>query len=168
MKLIELLMEAQEAAVFRENASTHAFIIAAKASDNFAQAVAAALMTIGKFHAPITAARNILENADKSFIKDAIAAGTRIPGYGSSFVKGGQDPIFDKIDSELLKNHQQHHARIWEIFSWIKEYKKTDLYPNAACYTAVVSDISSVPFGAEIYLFIQGRLPVYVNLWGQL
>jgi citrate synthase len=166
--LMELLMDAHTAAAMRDNASTTAFILAVKGSGSFTQALCAALMTTGDLHAPIAQARDILAAGTESGVKSTVRRGGKIPGYGSSLVKSKPDYAFEHVDTRLQAAHSDMYTRVWDVQRWVSEAKGVDLYPNAACYTAAVCELTDVPHGAEISLFVHGRMPAYVHLWSQL
>lgn len=164
-QLIKLLMKGHAAAAMRDNASTQVFCAVAKASGNYTQALCAALLATGNLHAPVAAARRILETATEADIRAMVGDHTKVPGYGSSFAHGAPDDVWRGIDACLAADYWDSYVRLDTVAGWVSEAVGTRLYPNGAAYTAVVAMLTQCPHGAEMGLFALGRIPAYTCLW---
>lgn len=161
LSLLSALFEAHRiAATNNQNVSKMVSAMTYRASGNFAKSAASAIMTIGDFHAPISAARKVLMNDDLDGISDAAKTGIIIPGFGNSFFKDCIDPAFRPVMDILMTEYLEMFTRIEDIQKTLWRAGK-QLFPNAAIITAAVCEIINIPKGIEESLFILARLPVW-------
>ena len=163
-EILRLLFEAHEFAAERnESASSNLFKMSCFGSGDFDKAVIAAIAMTGNLHAPIKDTRRILFHTSKQNILDMIDHGEKIPGFGNSFYKDGVDPSF----IELNRYIRDRYFTIYKIVPWTQEMLRLSgkiLYPNAALYTAIVAEIIGFKNGAESFLFIYSRLPIWAKM----
>ena len=162
--LMDLLIDAHSrAATDNANASSLTFINALYGSGRMENAIAAAMLTIGAKHGPISDARIIYEYATADFIKETVSAGEFIPGFGNSFYKDDIDPVWKGVDRYLSIKFAPAHKRIWELHSIMESCGKK-LYPNAALYSAAVCSICGVKPGTEVAIFAIARISAWASM----
>jgi citrate synthase len=160
--LLDLLFKAhQTAAKENENASSHIAKVQGQLQTPFPAAMAAAVLTLGGLHGPITQARLVNFAWTDEQIKSYLQSGQRLPGWGNQFHKDGVDPAFKDLDTFLRENHAKYMARLDEIAVVLKDAKDKTLYPNPAVYTAIVADILGLAYNAEPLLLILPRMPIW-------
>lgn len=163
-RLINVLMSAHlKAAMNNDNLSSSMVKQVASAGKTFTEAVAAALMTLGQYHAPVTQAREVLFNVNDEDIVELLREGKKIPGYGNSFYHDKIDPAWDELDTILLKEHEAIYNRINHVSDLICQEKGVRLFPNAAAYTAAVAHLMGVDWHVELGLVMLGRLPAWMQ-----
>jgi citrate synthase len=163
--LYSLFIEAhEESAIQNENASLHSLLNAGLTTGRLENGLAAAIMTLGGHHAPISEARTVYLTWTKEFIDTAVLAKMFIPGFGNSFYKDSIDPKWEKVAAHIKEFYPQHDARITEITQWLAD-NNLKLFPNAAMYSAVVCEILAVVPGTEVALLIMARLPAWSLAW---
>jgi citrate synthase len=161
-KLLKLCLEAHAESAMRANISTVLLQNAAQGSQDYAKAIAAALMGIGGVHAPLIDTWRVLQsNLDQ--IKPAIEAGLKIPGWGNSFVKSEHDPIWKQFRDHLRTEFDAISETIEKITDALHALGR-DVYPNPSCCTAATGIALKMPPHLLPWLFIQGRL----NTWSLL
>ena len=156
----------------RHNASTVAIITGAKLGKDFFASMSSALLTLGNIHAPLTQTNKILSMSYPfNYIYDCLNQGYKIPGWGSSFVKGEPDPVFDDLRF-LLKGEQPRLMEVVdEITDRLGHSLRVPVHPNASCYTMLcfagypdtVDKESRSLMGANF--LIKSRLPVWTELY---
>lgn len=156
-EMISELLAVHNQLAKRDNLSTTVIVNMALAEKDFASSVAAALLTLGGLHAPLTKAYIVLKGGPKINIKRSLKENLLIPGWGSGFVKGSPDPMFEKIDAMLLDASPVLHKRIQSITTLFHDAGK-QLYPNAACYTAAFCIFSDYPIHAAAAWLLKGRI----------
>ena len=130
---------------------------------NYNAAVIAALATLGGKHGPIMQAQSLLEHTDRalSIAENMNKEGLKVPGWGSSFAKDGeQDPVWEGCH-ELLKVAS---PGLWETLNSITQHFKDvgkPLQPNAAAYTACLSILMGLPCSLAPSLFVEARAPAW-------
>ena len=163
--LISVCLVAHATAASTNNpVSSQVFSAAAGGSGDFGKACIAAIATLGGEHAPIAEARRAIYG--QLDVYEALADGRRIPGWGNSFYRYRSDPAWDKVAKLLQMQYNEHYMLIERITGELHSVGKM-LYPNAAAYTAVCSEIAGVPHGAEQAVLLIGRLPAWADLWEQ-
>jgi citrate synthase len=136
MTMLDELCKVHEAIAERPNASTVAVITGAKLGNDYFTTVASALLTLGNIHAPLQQTDLLLDMPYPfTFMYDALRKGYKIPGWGSSFVKGEEDPVFDNLKKMIRENNPILLEKIEEISERLSVKTNTRLYPNASCYT---------------------------------
>lgn len=114
----------------------------------------AAMATIGRVHAPVTAARYILFNEDRDLWIKVLDSGAKLPGFGNDFFKSDIDPAFEPA-FDLLP--LETRDRLIGMSAAILHRKKKIIYPNAASITAAVAHTLNLPAGAELLILLMGR-----------
>tara|TARA_R110001592_G_scaffold158191_2_gene389288 strand:+ start:12164 stop:12688 length:525 start_codon:yes stop_codon:yes gene_type:complete len=149
----------------RFNASTTTIIQSAMLGKDFFSSVPAALLTLGNIHAPLSQTNKLLSSPNP--ITEAyslLSKGYKVPGWGSSFVKGEPDPVFDRIKS-LLKEKYPDKIEIVDEIS-----KMLNLFPNASCYTVlshwhIKKDLVDTRSIRAAEFLITSRMPVWTDLY---
>jgi len=164
-ELLGLLFQAHYQSVFRPNVSTEAVKGAALGSGDYTKSIAAALMTLGSLHAPVVQAVSLLSTDFPARIAHSILdAGQKIPGWGSSFHRGEIDPIWKPLEAWLAVNHAEMSAKL-ETVSLILEGRGKKIRPNPGAYTAATAIILGMPAKLAPWLFVQGRLAGWSELF---
>ncbi len=147
----------------RENLSSQLISCAAKAEKDFGSACIMAIASLGGLHAPIEQTTNLL--LDPNAIRTAevlLQEGNKVPGWGSSFVKGEKDPIFDALDGMVY----EHSMKLWCLIVDITDRLcSKDIYPNAACYTAACCILNEIPPCVALKTLIQGRIDSWSDIY---
>lgn len=162
--LMMLALDAHRLAAWNDNASSLAFRVASMSSGDFLHGVVAALMTLGKRHAPVEEARHMIYVAGQEEMRELVESGEKVPGWGNSFYKDSIDPAFSEVDAWIRKEQPDHAKILDEKTEMVRELTEKDLYPNAASYTAICAEILGLPAGLAVLLFVQGRL----GSWAQM
>lgn len=169
-ELLDLLIRAhRNAAISNNNLSKAVCVQACYGSGKFRQGVAAAILTIGDAHAPLHSAREVYENADVESVRQQVANGMIVPGFGNSFFKTHIDPAFKDLYVHLKSHFPSEEQRIAALTDAVwrglkaKGGSVTQLWPNAALFTAAVCKAIAFPHGVEELLFLLPRLPVWAE-----
>lgn len=162
--LVKALHEAHYESCFRDNASSIAVAMAADASHDLGKAIIAGLSTLGGKHAPIEETVRFLSQASAvSQVGSLLKRGKKIPGWGGTFQKGSEDPIWREVSQLIGQQHPELHNRMKDVTLELKEYGKT-LWPNPSAYTACVAITLGLPAEIAPYLFIFPRLTGWVEI----
>lgn len=143
--LLEVLRDTHKKAARRENASTQVLVATWESNGHdLIGAITAAMQTFGGRHAPIKKTYNFLESLLKiperdisPVISQIISNKLIVWGFGSSFVKGGFDPMLKNIHDELYA-HNQKWMIMWDRIRDEILFHKKNLFPNLAFFTAAV------------------------------
>lgn len=152
--VLEACLAAHAKAAMRENASTHILRGAYFGSQSKTQAIAAALLSTGGAHAPLEQTYAFLAAPERlSTMHMMLDRGELVPGWGSSFVKGGPDPLWEEVD-----------RMVGNSLSAITEHlhgRGLMLWPNGSAYTV----LTSIETGVDpLQIFIQGRLAAWFEM----
>jgi len=180
--LITLLEEAHYLAGKRNpSISRDTFLSALAGSGNITQAIAAALLTTGKMHAPLNETRQLFNlfrrnpEMARQAVREALSDGMKIPGVGNSFFKDSIDPSF----RDIKEAYEEVYALIYPkspisildgftemVNSEIAAKKEPEsfLYANAAGITAAVMELFLAPPYFENWVFISGRTRAWIEL----
>jgi citrate synthase len=156
----------------RMNASTVAIITGAQLGKDYFTSVASALLTLGNVHAPLQQTNNLLSMSYPfNYMYDCLKKGYKIPGWGSSFSKGEEDPVFGVLKNQLLIHQPRMMEVVEEITDRLQHSTGSKLYPNAACYTILcfmdhedIVEKNSRALLATDFL-ISSRMPVWSELY---
>ena len=146
----------------RENASSMMVASMAQLGRPLFESIAAALLTLGGTHAPITQTRRLLD-VDNRFreIDSILENGGKVPGFGSAFYKGEPDPEVEVVMATLRPATRSLITRLgYHIYAMTVK----QLYPNAAMATAAVAMDRGLSAIDAPRLIIEGRLPVWVSI----
>lgn len=164
VELLSRLFQAHEASVFRPNVSSEMVCAAAVGSGDYTKALAAALMTIGGLHGPITQTYSLLEDSSPDYLTVKILdAGQKVPGWGNSFAKAQIDPLWVGVDEWLRLNALPLWEKIDLVTRTLNNAGKL-IYPNPGCYTAAAALALGIPSPVAPWLFVQGRLGGWTRL----
>jgi len=170
MTLIEMLIDSHHSAAVKNinSVSAATLLNAHHGSSNAIQSIAAALLTTGAAHAPLTATRRALDNFRTSGVpvEHNIRGKGRFLGLGNSFYKESIDPSFQETYDELVE-----YMHFYQIPNFLREYSEKcselagmKLFPNAAGITgAVCIAINADPL-SEVSYFLQGRIQGWTHL----
>lgn len=165
-KLLQLTLEAHAASAFRPNASSVALCNAAVASHDFSKALTGALATLGGAHAPLADTYALLISSECDAPERFLLTGRKVPGWGNSFVKGQPDPIWELVAVQLERLNPTLAERLHSVTDMLRAVGKR-LYPNPSAYTAAVAITLGIPPHLTPWLFIQGRLLSWSQLFNQ-
>ncbi len=146
----------------RNCASTEVIRTMAQLGKGFGDTLAAGLLTLGGLHAPLEEAAHVWKHGT---VEGFVASFDRlVPGYGSSWVKDGNDPEFDRLRAYLPGDVL---TRLDEITCRVQIATGKNIFPNAAMYTAIAGDLLGFEPEELQILLINGRLPRWTILWGK-
>lgn len=152
--LLEAVFKAHFQSTFRQNPSALAVQLVAQASGDYAQSIAAALMTGGGRHGPLEAAYDLLSHPNPAaHTQSLLEAGSTIPGWGSSFSKGAPDPIWAKPHT-LIQDFPVAKI-IGEVQAMMD---RKHVYPNPSCYTAATAITLGIPRECTPWIAVAARL----------
>lgn len=172
-QLLSLVLEAHTvSAANQNNASSVYFVNTLAITDNMASAIASAVLTLGKTHAPITQARSVFAEWTQRDIIETIEQGAKVPGFGNSFYKDDIDPAWFKVREYIKTFMPDIHLRLESLTTMVNaarqrrsvEDEVKPIFPNPAMYSAVVTELFGWATGSELSLFILARLPTWVSL----
>jgi citrate synthase len=146
------------AALTNHNTSSQVATATYAASGDLGKAIAAATLAQGSLHAPIIAARDLLESMPEPWLtaERIVDSGRRVPGFGNSFYKTEIDPSFFPVYAVLPPALQT------DIMA-IKAKVLPKLHPNAAIITAAVCIAAELPRGVEPAIFAYCRIPAWTK-----
>jgi len=130
---------------------------------DFGSALIAALSSLGGVHGPVEHVMKLL--SDPSAVRTAevlLQDGSKVPGWGSSFVKGHKDPVFDAVDKMIYYGEPSLWCLIRDITNAIGN---KNIFPNAACYTAAACLLNDIPPCIAIKVLIQGRIEAWSEIY---
>jgi citrate synthase len=164
--LLEKTLDAHRAATFRQNLSSEVVKAAfAGNGHDFTKAAAAGLCTLGGLHAPIVQTYEFLDNitTNPAIAMDCYIAHNKIPGWGSSFVKGKPDPVVDNVVIYIATGWKYIADRIDYVTNCLHQSGK-NVFPNMACITAATAIILGIPKELSPVLLLQGRVMAWAEL----
>lgn len=160
---LETVVQAhQNSALINQNASSASFLGTLYSSGSVINAIAAAVLSVGQRHAPVSEARSVYESWTKEQIEEAITTKNIIPGFGNSFFRDSIDPSWSPVHEYIQIFYPRVYERIntlTEEITKAREGKK--LWPNAALYTAALCSQLGFQHGTESMLFVMSRLPIW-------
>lgn len=151
---------------FRNNASTAILRAMANLGKPFNDALAAALLSLNTIHAPIQAASNVwsLFNENKDTHMHTWYTKNMVPGFGSSWFKGQEDPqvswYLKSLPTEIVEN-------LNSLTKQVQEYTGKPLFPNAAIVTAITADLLDMPSYMGMSLVVEARLRAWTEIYRQ-
>lgn len=154
-ELLTAMRLAHVKSTYRENASSQMVLTAWLGSGDFTKAIAAGLLTLGDRHGPI-------EKAVASIVQATIADGI-VPGWGSSFHKGADDPDWAPVRVLLEANWPKLAGRLALITAAL-EARGAHVRPNPAAYTAAVAIALGIPPKLAPWLFVSCRLDAWASI----
>lgn len=140
----------------RENISSVVLCQALQGSGRIENAVAAALLSTGNMHAPFDATFDMLSLADPVEYIDRTLSQPgryRVPGWGSSFAKGGPDPLLAALAA--------FHERRLDPLTAAIQARGRPVWPNLSAYTAATALELGMPAEGMLWMFVTGRMPVW-------
>ena len=156
-------------------ASTTAALIQGQIGMPLESAVIAAINTTGGKHAPVTFTRNFwfydlqalnhTEAGWKNTLRERVASGLIIPGFGHGLHKGRLAPELEDARKSLEAQFPLAAAFIADATE-IVQATKPGLHPNIALYTALACELAELRHGVEPLVFILSRLPIWTMAWG--
>lgn len=170
LTLIEMLIDSHHSAAVKNinSVSTATLLNAHHGSSNAIQSIAAALLTTGSAHAPLTETRRAINNFRMSGVpvKHNVRGKGRFLGLGNSFYKESIDPSFQETYNELVE-----YMTFFQIPNFLREYQdicsglaNKQLFPNAAGITAAVCIAINADPLSEVSYFLQGRIQGWTHL----
>jgi citrate synthase len=162
--LLDALFLAHHQSAFRDNPSSVTVINAAAGSGDLAKAIAAAILTMGAKHAPLSSTVEFLLLEDPAgMVARILEAGQKIPGWGGTFQKDASDPIWAEVARLLAANWPLLAAKLGFVSVTLRQHGKV-LCPNPSAYTAAVAIAIGLPPKLAPYLFAAARLSAWVQI----
>lgn len=156
--LLRAVLDAHYHSTFRDNLSTVAVKLSACGSGDYTKALAAALSTLGGVHAPLVQTHQFLSCEDPPMAaRRLLDAGLKVPGWGSSFVKGEKDEKWLPVEKLLAEHWWPLYEKI-DMVTAVLRMSGKDLHPNPSAYTAATAIILGMKADLAPYLFVAGRL----------
>lgn len=164
-QLLSALLEAHHAIALR---GAPAVTLAAQGSGIYQQAVAAALMTLGDKSGPVEEAYRFLGSKaiGTTKLQQYVANGGRVPGWGSQQIKAKPDPAWDATEALLEAHWPQIHKKLEDVTAAFHACGKR-LYPNAAAYSAAVTEALGIPGDSVAYLWVLGRIGAWSAIFNR-
>ena len=165
MSLMNEILLGHKKASKRDNISSVIIKLISSTGKDFFSSIIPAIISFGNLHGPIEQTYKLLlknENEIDLLIKRALKNNKKIPGWGSGFVKGKSDDIWKKCDSIIKENHKELYNKIRFI---TEKLSSKNIYPNAACYTALCCIIEKIPVEISTSLVIKGRIEAWSEIY---
>jgi hypothetical protein len=164
-EFLQLVLTAHAESAFRGNISTYAIASCAAGNGTWTNSIASGLLTLGGTHAPLEQSYEILASSDSLRVVELMFKdGLRIPGWGNSFHKGEPDPLWEKVDRWLSEHYSGIHGKIEDITQFLHAAGK-HIMPNPSIYTAAAAIVLGVPANCAGFLFLQGRLLSWTQIY---
>jgi len=162
-ELHEELLRVHDVLATRENLSSQMISCAAKVEKDFGSACIMAIASLGGLHAPVEQAMKLLSDPDAIRTAEVLLQdGSKVPGWGSSFVKGEKDPIFNTLEGMIY----DYSMKLWCLIIDITDHLcSKNIWPNAACYTAACCILNEIPPRVAVKTLIQGRIDSWSDIY---
>lgn len=162
--LLAAVRRAHIASVQRANTSRAVFLSTINGSGNYVNGLIAALATLGGNHAPIAQTMWVLSQPDlPATIRELLAEGQRVPGWGNSFVRGEPDDLWTEVDALLAKEFTPLHLQLVAGTTTLHTAGKL-LFPNPSAYTAAAALLVGLRPDVAPWLFVSARLDGWTQL----
>ncbi len=164
--LLKLVLEAHFASADRNNISSDAVRASAFGSGDYTKAIASALLTLGGIHAPLELTYEMLmTDRPADAATHLLASGKLVPGWGNSFERGHDDPLWLNV-IEWFQDHRPafYALRIEAVTKALALYGK-NVFPNPSAFTAATAIVLQIPQPIAAFLFVAGRLPAWTNIF---
>lgn len=165
LALVAALNQAHAQAALRGNISSTTVANAAAGSGSYTASIAAALLTLGGLHGPLQQTQELLERDDPAAAALAMLdRGRKVPGWGNSFIKGEEDPVWAPVRA-ALKEHWPAVLEDIDAVTTALHGRGKPVYPNPSAYTAACSIVVGLPPCACAYLFVNARLGTWTRIF---
>lgn len=134
-KLLALCFEAHAKSALRQNVSSVVLQQVAISSGDYTKAVSAALMSLGGMHAPLVDTWKLLTSGLD--IKTILESNMNAPGWGNSFEKGHDDPLWFQVRDYLAEHFNQIWQRITYVTAQLHTHGK-NIFPNPSAFTGTL------------------------------
>jgi citrate synthase len=134
----------------------------ARLGKSLTESVAAGLLSLGGFHAPVAEAMRVWERGED---EEYLRLWTIIPGFGSSWYTGEPDPLLAAFGEEALTDEEQ--TRLSRITADVQTITQKHIFPNAAMYTAIVAARLGYDPEFAASLLVRGRVDTWCLIWAQ-
>ena len=165
-KLMDEMYTFHNEIALRENASAASVASLAAVGKDYFTSIAGGLLTLGEIHAPLSQTHKFISRCSElnyeNEIKTHLLNHYKIPGWGSSFVKGNPDSVFFAVDCMLEGSKTQESQK--RVTEFLHE-KGLMLYPNASYYTVACCIESGIPIEKAAFHLVNARLPAWTELW---
>tara|TARA_R100000664_G_scaffold9791_2_gene16316 strand:- start:228 stop:758 length:531 start_codon:yes stop_codon:yes gene_type:complete len=164
--LLEEMYSFQNEIALRNNASAASVAALAEVGKDYFTSIAGGLLTLGEIHAPLMQTHKFISRCSElnyeNEIKTHLLNHYKIPGWGSSFVKGEPDSVFFAVDCILEGSAtKETEKRVTKFL----HNEGLMLYPNASYYTVACCIESGVPIEEAAFHLVNARLPAWTELW---
>jgi citrate synthase len=163
-ELWDLVAKAHDRSAHRGNVSSVMVEACAQAAGDYTKAIAGALATLGKKHAPLVQTMALLNAPDPAEeARVLLSNGGTVPGWGNSFHKGVPDPEWREVASFIHKNFPFLSEKIQAVETVLWANGRM-IYPNPSTYTAALAIVLGMPDDLAPSLFVTMRL----NAWSEI
>lgn len=152
----------------RENISSTLAGVGNELDISFTQTVAMALLSMGGAHAPIVHTHSLFRVSNIIFrdeVERLVSNGSKIPGFGSSIVKGGYDPVLTEYGRDVFGHMPMWLDSLEEMTEIVQDISGKKIFPNAAAYTVMTAIAYSKDATWAERNVIAGRLPFWAYLY---
>jgi citrate synthase len=164
MHMISVLWDAHTESCFRNNASTIVIASVADSSQDMAKALAAGILTLGGKHAPIEQTVEFLLKEDPwRQVDHLVYLEKRIPGWGGTFQKDQEDPLWGNVKKTLEKYYPELAEKIAAVTVELHNRGKK-IHPNPSAYTAAVAIAIGMNPKSAVSLVIACRLDAWCKI----
>jgi citrate synthase len=166
-ELYLLVSNAHHFSALRENVSNQAVVLSAVGSGDYYKSIAAGLMTLGGTHGPIEETVMFLKqgyDALAASVRRSYAIGLKIPGWGNSFYRAVEDPLWADVRDCLAVKFPEAHGKLKTVTGVWAEVSGKPLYPNPSAFTAVAAIEFEMPPKIAPFLLVLGRLSAWTQL----
>ena len=166
-RLMEEMYSFHNEIALRENASAASVASLAAVGKDYFTSIAGGLLTLGEIHAPLSQTYKFLSRCSElnyeNEIKTHLLNHYKIPGWGSSFVKGEPDSVFFAVDCMLEGSVTQDTQK--RVTEYLHKEENLMLYPNASYYTIACCIETNTPIEKAAFHLVNARLPAWTELW---
>lgn len=165
--LIQLVGDAHGRSAYRQNPSTVTLACVAQGTGDLCRAIAAALMTIGGRHGPITDTYELLDHDVDTLsveVTEILDEDRKVPGWGSSFAKEDIDPLWKEVNGAINKHWPEMADRLNTV-TLALHGAGIRIMPNPSAYSAAAAIILKMPKELSPYLLIFGRLASWSEIF---
>lgn len=162
-QLLDAALLAHSRSAGRGNISGQVALMASIGSGNYTASLCAAMLTTGGVHAPLVQTHNLLNGNSEVEAKRLLDSGSKVPGWGNSFIKGKKDDLWLEVDQIICEHFHSHWMNLESVTALVHKNGK-QVFPNPSAYTAITAIILKIPAGLSPWIFFAGRL----NSWSGL
>jgi citrate synthase len=162
--LLTTLFFAHVESAFRDNTSSVVVASVADSSQDLSKALGAGILALGGKHAPIEQTTEfLLKEEPWRQVDHLLYLGKKIPGWGGTFQKNQEDPVWDKV-KKTLESHQPELAEKIAAITVELHNRGKKIWPNPSAYTAATAIAVGMSSKLAVYLVIACRLDAWSKI----